>query len=249
MTARPAYDEIGKTYADTRGPDPRIAARIFDALGDARTVVNVGAGTGSYEPDDRRVMAVEPSTRMIEQRRAGAAPCVVGFAEALPFADDTFDAALASLTIHHWPDWRAGVLEMSRVARRSVIFSFDPNRLEDFWLASEYLPEIIELDLGRFHDMVELCERMGGGRVEHISVPHDCVDGFLAAHWRRPEMYLNEGIRAGMSAFHALAPDVIDRGIAALADDLRSGAWDVKFGFLRELDEIDVGYRLVVSTR
>jgi SAM-dependent methyltransferase len=242
-----AYDEIGRTYTVTRGEDPRIAAQVHAALGDARTVVNVGAGTGSYEPRDRWVLAVEPSATMIAQRPPDAAPVVQASAEDLPLADATVDAALATLTIHHWSDWRAGVAEMLRVARRrAVVWTFETDMLEALWVARDYLPESIAVERGRTPGIDELCDALGGARVETIMVPRDCCDGFAAAYFAQPERYLDPVVRAGMSSFVGLddAP-----GLARLEDDLASGAWDERYGHLRELPEFDGGYRLVVAER
>jgi SAM-dependent methyltransferase len=247
MTSASAYDSIGKTYTDTRRPDPRIAARITDALGDAQSVVNVGAGAGSYEPVDRRVVAVEPSRTMIDQRPAGLAPCVQGVAEALPFADATFDAALASLTIHHWPDWQHGVDEMLRVASRVVIFTFEPGDVGGFWLTEKYFPEIVWMDATRTASIAALIARLGACEDIRVPVPHDCTDGFLAAYWRRPEAYLDPVVRAGISGFQLLDDDIEARGVKRLADDLASGRWEERFGHLRDLDELDVCYRLIVT--
>jgi SAM-dependent methyltransferase len=244
---QPVYDTIGRSYTDTRRPDPRIAARIHTALGDARTVVNVGAGAGSYEPSDRRVVAVEPSPTMIAQRPLGLAPCVQAVAEALPFADAAFDAALASLTIHHWPDWRPGLNEMRRVADRIVLFTFEPEDVGAFWLTEEYFPRIVTMDVTRTASVAELIDHLGPCEDIRVPVPHDCTDGFLAAYWRRPEAYLDPVVRAGISGFALLPDDVVERGVQRLADDLSSGAWERRFGDIRDLDELDVCYRLIVS--
>jgi hypothetical protein len=198
------FDTIGATYAATRPADPRIAARIWAALGDARTVVNVGAGTGSYEPSDREVTAVEPSAVMRAQRPAGAAPCVPGVAGSLPFADKSFDAAMAVLTDQHWPDAIAGYREMRRVARRVVTFHFDISRLEgDFWLIRDYMPEHAELSAGR----PTLTERASaiGARLEPVPIRWDCRDGNFPSYWRRPEAYLDEQVRRPVSVWHLLA--------------------------------------------
>jgi SAM-dependent methyltransferase len=242
-----AYDTIGRTYTATRAEDPRIAARLHAALGDARTVVNVGAGTGSYEPRDRWVLAVEPSATMIAQRPPDAAPVVQARAETLPLADATVDAALATLTIHHWDDWRAGVAEMLRVTRRRVvIWTFETEMLDALWIARDYLPETIAVERGRTPGIGELVDALGGARVEIVPIPRDCRDGVAAAFYARPERYLEAVVRAGMSSFVGLddAP-----GLRRLADDLRSGAWDERYGHLRELPELDAGYRLVVAER
>jgi SAM-dependent methyltransferase len=238
------YDAIGRTYTATRREDPRLAAVVHAALGDARTVVNVGAGTGSYEPRDRWVLAVEPSATMIAQREADAAPVVRASAEALPLADATVDAALATLTIHHWRDWRAGVAEMLRVARRRVvIWTFDTDAFAQFWL-TRYFPEITEIDRPRTPPVGELADALGGAPVEPVLVPRDCEDGFAAAFYARPEAYLDPVVRAGMSSLAVLDDPP---GLRRLADDLSSGAWDERYGHLRELPEIDAGYRLVVA--
>jgi SAM-dependent methyltransferase len=247
MSDAATYDRIGRTYSSTRGPDPRIAARITEALGDARSVVNVGAGAGSYEPADRRVAAVEPSWTMIEQRASGLAPCVQAVAGALPFVAASFDAALASLTIHHWPDWRRGLDEMRRVASRVVIFTFEPGDVGAFWLTDEYFPEIVQLDVSRTATVAQIIEHLGPSDDIRLPVPHDCTDGFLAAYWRRPEAYLDPTVRAGISGLAMLPDDVIDRGTQRLADDLADGTWEQRFGHLREVDELDVCYRLIVT--
>jgi SAM-dependent methyltransferase len=241
------YDTIGKRYTSTRRADPRIAATIVAALGDAQSVINVGAGAGAYEPVDRRLVAVEPSRHMIGQRSNPGSAVVQALAEALPFGAGTFDAALAVLTVHHWTDWRGGVDEMKRVARRVVIFTAEPRDAANFWLTDAYFPEIIELDRGRYPSTTELVHHIGDCRVERVPIPHDCVDGFLAAFWRRPEAYLDPAVRAGMSGFALLDQRVVDAGVARLEADLDSGAWERRFGHIRSLDALDVCYRLVVS--
>lgn len=241
----PAYDFIGRGYSLTRRPDGRIARRIRDALGDAGSVVNVGAGTGSYEPAGLRVVAVEPSREMIAQRVA-AAPVVRGVAESLPFPSRSFDAAMAVLTIHHWDDWRAGVSEMQRVATsRVVLLTWDLEAGAGFWLL-EYFPGILELDRGRFPRLHDLLAATGGESLS-VPVPHDCSDGFLGAWWRRPSAYLDAAVRSAMSGFALLPDDDVTRGLARLGADTRSGEWERRFGALRELEELDLGYRLVVA--
>ncbi len=243
------YDEIGRTYTSTRRSDPRIAAAITRALGDARTVVNVGAGAGAYEPTDLSIFSVEPSWHMIRQRAAGTSQVVQASAEALPFRDGTFDAALALLTLHHWTDWRRGVDEMRRVANRLVAFTFEPGEVGNFWLTDAYFPEIVELDRGRCPSVTDLVRHLGNCRVERIAIPHDCVDGFLAAYWRRPEAYLDQRVRAGISGFALLDQDVVTRGVARLKADLESGAWERRFGHIRQFAALDVCYRLLVTDR
>lgn len=243
------YDRIGQGYTSTRRSDPRIAAAILDALGNARSVLNVGAGAGAYEPSGRSVVAVEPSWHMIQQRARGASPAVQASAEALPFKTDAFDAALAVLTIHHWSDWRLGLREMQRTATRLAVFTFDPATVaRRFWLTEAYFPEIAELDRGRCPSAAEIAAYVGRCRVEIVPIPHDCVDGFLAAYWRRPETYLDPAVRAGMSGFTRLDEDVMANGVARLAADLESGEWERRFGHLRALDSLDAGYRLVITS-
>jgi SAM-dependent methyltransferase len=245
--SRHVYDTIGRGYANGRRTDPRIAATVHAALGAAESVVNVGAGTGSYEPADRLVIAVEPSLEMISQRAAHAAPVVRGVAEALPFADHAFDAAMAILTVHHWTDWRAGIAELRRVADRLVVFTAGIDVFSETWLTADYFPEIIDLDRERFSSVGELAAEMGGASVQDVLVPRDCVDGFTGAYWARPEAYLSEDVRRGMSGFAALAPELVAGRIARLADDLASGAWDERYGALRSKDALDIGYRLLVT--
>jgi SAM-dependent methyltransferase len=240
------YDQIGGTYVSTRRPDPRVAAVIGHALGDARTVINVGAGAGAYEPAQLSVIAVEPSRHMIRQRTAGTFPAIQGMAEALPFRDAAFDAALALLTLQHWADWRRGVDEMKRVANRLVVFTFEPGG-RNFWLTATYFPEIIELDRRRCPSVADLVRYCGDCGVEPVPVPHDCTDGFLAAYWRRPEAYLDSRVRAGMSGFALLDANVVTRGVAHLRSDLESGAWEQRFGHLRQVEALDAGYRILIT--
>ena len=241
------YDTIGRTYTATRRADPRIEQQIHAALGAARTVVNIGAGTGSYEPTDRFVAAVEPSPVMLAQRAPGAAPAVQGVGDALPFPDDTFDAALASLTIHHWPDWQAGIAEVLRVASRIVIFTWDPTMERDFWLVDEYLPELAGTTATDGPPLDEIADALGSARVESVPIPADCADGFFAAFWARPEAYLDPTVQAGISCFTLFDEAWFRTGIERLGADLASGAWDDRHGALREQPEYDWGYRLVVS--
>jgi SAM-dependent methyltransferase len=248
----PLYDRIGVGYTTTRGEDPRIAAAVHGALGDARSVLNVGAGAGAYEPRDRQVTAVEPSAVMIAQRPRGAPPAVQAAAESLPFDDDSFDAVMAVLSDHHWRDRRRGLREMRRVARGSmVLFNVDPARWNDFWLSSEYLPRSIRLVPEAYRRpgawAAELRELLGEPRVEPVPIPHDCRDGFFGAFWRRPEAYLDERVRRGISVFAKLDPEEVRVGIARLDEDLRSGAWHERHRDLLSLDELDLGYRVVVA--
>jgi hypothetical protein len=246
MSSGQLFDMIGTTYAATRPAEPRIAARIWAALGDARTVVNVGAGTGSYEPPGREVTAVEPSAVMRAQRPAGAARCVPGVAGALPFADKSFDAAMAVLTDQHWPDVIAGYREMRRVARRVVTFHFDISRLErDFWLIRDYLPEHAQLSARR----PTLTERASaiGARLEPVPIPWDCCDGNFPSYWRRPQAYLDERVRRAVSVWHLVGPGVEERAVRDLRADLDAGRWAERNSALLDLDEIDLGGRLLIG--
>jgi SAM-dependent methyltransferase len=241
------YDEIGRGYRTGRATDPRLADAIWAALGDARTIVNVGAGTGSYEPDDRWVLAVEPSTVMIAQRPPGAAPVVQASAEALPLADATVDAALGVLTVHHWQDLEAGLRELRRVARRRVVLVvLDTSVLPDFWLVRDYLPELAAA--GEVHPEIATLERLlPGARVAPVPVPRDCTDGFMVAHWAQPHAYLDRSARAATSPWHALPDAVVDRGLAALRADLEDGTWQRRHADLVARPELDVGLRVVVA--
>lgn len=242
------YDTIGATYSVTRRTEPRIAAAIWTALGDARTVLNVGAGTGSYEPADREVVAVEPSALMRSQRPAGAAPCVAATAESLPFGDGTFDAAMAVSTVHHWPDPVAGLRELRRAARRVVVLTHDSSRaawLDRFWLTRDYLPEAADLVAGR-PALADLADAIGA-RVEPVPVPWDCADGLFEAYWRRPEAYLDEDVRRGLSVWARVGPEVERRVVSGLHADLASGRWADRNRDLLALDEADLGLRLLVA--
>jgi SAM-dependent methyltransferase len=241
------YDRLASSYALTRRPDPRIAARIDAALGDAETVVNIGAGAGSYEPSGRSVTAVEPSAEMIAQRPAVAAPAVRAGAEALPFAEDAFDAAMAVLTVHHWPDREAGLAEMCRVARRRVvIITFDPGPLRDFWMVRDYFPAIASLHSDRISSLA-LAAELPAASVEPIPIPRDCTDLFFAALWARPELVLDPDVVRPMWVWQSLSEDDRLQGSERLAADLASGAWEERNGHLREEEALDVGLRLIVS--
>jgi SAM-dependent methyltransferase len=243
----PLYDEVAPGYARARRPDPRIAAAIDAALGDAESVVNVGAGAGSYEPAGRKVTAVEPSAEMITQRPPGGAPAVRASAEALPFEDDAFDAAMAVLTVHHWPDREAGLAELRRVARRRiVIVAFDPLPLRDFWMVRDYFPAIAELHADRIPSAA-LAAKLPAARLDTIPVPHDCSDLFFAALWARPELVLDPEVVRPMWVWQSLSEQARQEGRDRLAADLESGAWDERNGHLRKETELDVGLRLIVS--
>jgi DNA-binding transcriptional MerR regulator len=242
------YDTIGSAYTATRGTEPRIAARIWDALGDARTVLNVGAGTGSYEPPGRDVTAVEPSAVMRAQRPADAAPCVAAVAESLPFADRSFDAAMAVSTVHHWRDPIAGLREMRRVARRVVVLTFDAEdtlRHRRFWLTRDYLPEFA----GLFTGWPSLAGMAGaiGARAEPVPIPWDCTDGLFEAYWRRPEAYLEDHVRRAVSTWTRVGPAAEQRAVRGLRDDLDSGQWAERNRDLIDLDAAELGLRLLIA--
>ena len=242
------YDHIGRSYAQTRRTDPRVKAQIDAAIADAATVVNVGAGTGSYEPTDRPVVAVEPSPTMIRQRPADLAPVVRAYAEALPFRDATFDTALAIFTVHHWRDTDGGLRELARVARRQVILSYDAVVELNFWLVEDYFPEIARLDNeNRRYTSDAIARVLDVRSVEPVLVPADCVDGFMACYWSRPEAYVDPVVQAGISGLARLDPAVRERGTERLRADLASGAWDARHGHLRALTQLDVGYRLIAA--
>jgi SAM-dependent methyltransferase len=246
------YDRIGRTYAHTRQPDPRIAAAIWGALGDAWTVLNVGAGAGNYEPTDRELTAVEPSEVMIAQRPAGSAPVVPGRAEELPFGDDAFDAAMAVLSDHHWSDRRRGLTELRRVASyRVVLFNANPAEAELFWFTTEYLPEFLELIPARYRQPgiweQELRETLGEVELRPVPVPHDCTDGFFGAYWRRPEAYVDSQVRAGISVFAQLSSRAVVRAVEALNADLETGRWRERHRELLTMDELHLGYYVVAA--
>ena len=239
------YEVIGRGYATGRRTDPRIAARIWAALGDARTVVNIGAGTGSYEPPGRNVVAVEPSAIMRAQRPPGAGTCLAAVAGSLPFAGQCFDAAISVLSDHHWADPLAGLAGMTRVARRVVVLQFDTSDPARFWLTRDYLPEFARLSQG----VPTLPERAAaiGARLEAVPVPWDCADGFFHAYWRRPRAYLRPEVRQASSVWARVGPAAEQRAIRKLADDLRSGRWAERNREITSLSEIDLGARLLIA--
>jgi SAM-dependent methyltransferase len=244
------YDTIGSGYAAFRREDPLLTAQIERALGEAGSVINVGAGTGSYEPADRYVVAVEPSDVMAGQRPPQRAPAVRATADALPYRDDAFDAAMAILTVHHWDDTQArGVAELRRVARGPVIVvTFDIAVCGEMWLMRDYLPEIAALDRGIFPSLDQLTTWMGGEvSVEAVPIGADTPDWHLASYWAHPERVLDDGARNATSGFARMPAEVVQRAVAELRHDLESGVWERRNGHLRALDECDVGMRLLVS--
>jgi SAM-dependent methyltransferase len=242
----PAYDSIGRTYTDFRRPDPRIEERVWAALGDAGSVVNVGAGSGSYEPRDREVIAVEPSPVMIAQRPAGAAAALEGVAEALPLADKSVDAAMGIFTIHHWRDLAAGLAEMRRVARRRIVLlTIDAEKNAEIWTLAEYFPEAMRAEEEKMPTMRALKTLLPGAKIEAVPMPSRCHDEFTSALWDRPELFLDPAVLRGSSLWHSLPPETIKRGQQRLRADLESGRWDERHGHLRTLPELDIGLRLL----
>jgi SAM-dependent methyltransferase len=241
------YERHGRTYAQHRRADPRIADRIRAALGDARTVVNVGAGTGSYEPSDRWVLAVEPSATMRAQRPVGAAPAIAAHAEALPLDDGAVDAAMACVTIHHWEPRATGLAELRRVARGPVVvFTFDLDALPAWQL--DHLADNVAVERPRFGPIEDVAEMLGGDvRIETIPTPADCMDGFFEAFWNRPEALLDPGVRSAQSVWALLPDGAEERIVRRLREALSSGAWDAEWGSLRSRSSLDGSLRLVIS--
>jgi SAM-dependent methyltransferase len=241
------YECIGRTYAATRREDPRLVAILRDALGDARCVINVGAGAGAYEPTGLDVLAVEPSETMIAQRPIGSARVVRAHAERLPLSDDSFDAALAVNTVHHWTDLRAGLRELRRVVRtRVVVFLRDPQRGDPFWLTQNYLPSLDpSRRFGRI--MATIRDEFPSVREYPVPLPRDFIDGLFTAYWAQPEMYLDAEVRKNMSNFALAQDEDVKSGLDALRSDLESGAWDRSYGHLRTLTELDLGHRVLVA--
>jgi SAM-dependent methyltransferase len=243
------YDQTGITYSQTRRPDSRIAAAVDQALGGVESVANIGAGTGSYEPAPT-VVAIEPSRVMIRQRPTGAAPAVQAAAEALPLRTGAVEAALAVLTVHHWTDLAGGVSEMLRVARRRVIIlTWDHDVIQDFWLLRDYVPAAAETDARLAVPINDLISLLGRDTVSVVTlpVPHDCVDGFGGAYWRRPHAYLDGTVQRGMSLFSLTPKDQVEEGLTRLRLDLSTGEWQRRHADLLDKPELDLGYRLLIA--
>lgn len=249
MSIRNPYQTIGQGYSAHRRPDGRIAEMIERAVGSAQTVVNVGAGTGAYEPVDRRVIAVEPSRVMIEQRTPDKAPVVQAFAERLPFRDNSFDVGMAILTVHHWTDVLGGLAELRRVSRRQVILTWDQAAIARYWMTTDYLPEIAVYDarLAAYTAIRDALDHLGAHSTTlPVPIPADCTDGFLAAYWARPAAYLDPQVRQAISGFALLDQSRVEPAIQRLATDLESGHWQERHADLLAQDTLDVGYRLLV---
>lgn len=248
MSSSQVYDRIGGGYTRGRREEPRIAATLHWALRDAESVLNVGAGTGSYEPLDRAVVAVEPSAVMVAQRPAGAAPALRATAEALPFADGSFGAAMAVLSIHHWADKPRGLAEMRRVARGPVVlFGGSDRSLNTTWWLHDYFPAARRLVEGRTYPPERIAEVLGGVTVIPVPIPADCADGFEAAYWRRPHAILDPAIWRATSALSLISDGERASGMARLSSDLDNGDWERRYGHLLALDELDLGYRVIVA--
>ncbi len=243
------YDKYGQKYSATRQTDPRIAEYVFTALEGAKTILNVGAGTGSYEPTDRYVLAVEPSATMRAQRiKNGKVPAINATAENLPFDDNSFDASMAMLTVHHWPDMDKGLKELRRVTKNQiVVMTFDPNELDNFW-NSYYFPELIEVEKKRYPSINSIKNSLGANcEVISIPIPLDCVDGFQEAFYGRPEAFLKKEVRSSQSAWGFLSNEVEEKLVKALEADLISGEWDKKFGHYRTEPSFTCALRLIIS--
>ena len=238
------YDRIGINYSDLRKPDRRIEKSIWKEIGNAMRILNIGAGAGSYEPKDRQVTAVEPSATMMAQRPRDAAPVIQTSAEDLPFGDKEFDLAMALLTIHHWKDLEQGLSEMRRVSHRQLIFTWNPTH-PGFWLTQDYFPEILAIDQAIFPDFEEFEKNLGPLKRIPVPIPSDCTDGFGCAYWQRPEAYLLPEVRQAISTFTKIKET--ESGIRNLRKDLESGNWEERFGFLRNMDSLDLGYTLLVN--
>jgi SAM-dependent methyltransferase len=245
MADAPTYETMGVEYSGIRRADPRIEAAIHAALGDARRVLNIGAGTGSYEPTDREMIAVEPSAVMRAQRPPHLVEAIEGVAEDIPLPDKSVDATMGVFTMHHWDDVDRGLAEVARVTRDRVAFlTLDVDRTATIWLA-EYLPEMIELNSRDFPTFDQLADAFPGLEIDPVPAPADCTDGFCIALWSRPEAQLDPRVRQSSSIWHQIPDEVIERRLSRLRADLESGEWDRRFGHLRDAETLDIGLRLV----
>lgn len=243
------YGSIGTVYKNYRIPDTRIAACVHAALGEARTVLNIGAGTGSYEPADRDVTAVEPSATMRAKRAPHLSPAIDAFAEKLPFPDRSFDASMGTFTVHQWSDLDAGLSEVRRVTHGPVVFlTCDPMLLKTYWLY-EYAPEVIETEASRYPPLAKLASGLGGAvKFTSVPIPLDCTDGFNDAYYGRPEMLLDANARLACSAWSFVEPAAIVRFENKLADDLANGTWDARYGYLRRQQYFEGALMLVIAS-
>jgi SAM-dependent methyltransferase len=239
------YDQIGAGYAATRRADPRLATMIREAVGSASSVLNIGAGAGSYEPADCPVVALEPSGVMLIQHPGQGR--VQGEAEHLPFDDGAFDVAMAILTVHHWHDLNAGLMEMRRVSRRQVVFTWDPDCEQKLWITTDYVPAIDALETSRFTSLKSIVDALNAHTVRPFEIPYDFTDGFQAAFWRRPEMYLDREVRAASSTFASLTSELVEPGIRRLEHDLQTGKWHATYAELLGWDRADFGHRIVIA--
>jgi SAM-dependent methyltransferase len=247
LTTSPVYDRIGRQYTTNRRADPRWEAIVAEQIGDARHIVNVGAGTGSYEPSGREVLAIEPSVVMLGQRTAGAAPAVRAVAADLPVGAGWADVVMAILTVHHWSDWERGLAELCRVAPRRIVFGIDFEVHSQFWLLQEYLPEVLGHTLECAPGAEDIAEAIGATTSIEMPVYRDLQDGVLGAFWCRPEQYLDHRVRANNSGTALAHPETTALGIARLEADLASGAWYERHADLLQRESIDMGYRLLVA--
>lgn len=244
------YDTIGSGYSHNRREDPQLRDRIIGSLGDARSVVNVGAGSGSYEPQDRLVVAIEPSVVMISQRAADAAPVVRASARRLPLRDDSVDAAMAVLTIHHWDEGLdAGLTELRRVARGPVVVvTYDADVSNQMWLIRDYLPEVAALDRSTFPSIDRLASALGGDvEIDVVLTSRDTPDWTLGSFWAHPERVLDARARNSTSGLARMEPAVIDRLVTELRRDLDDGSWEQRYGSLRDQSAFDSGMRLIIA--
>ena len=245
MTTKTLYDRIGSGYSRRRNPDTRIAQLIGQALSDNMLIANVGAGTGSYEPSNKVVIAIEPSAEMIAQRTSAGGRVLRSTAENIPLRDKSVDASMAVLTIHHWRNWKGGIAELNRISRhRIAVMTWDPGH-SGFWLVQRYLPEILEIDRAIFPRLEEITQLLGRSQVKVVPVPHDCSDGFLGAYWNRPQEYLDPDVRSAISTFRRVAQ--VEEGLAWLQAELSDGSWARMYGELGLRRELDVGYRLIIA--
>ncbi|MEM7533163.1 MAG: class I SAM-dependent methyltransferase [Chloroflexota bacterium] len=241
----PIYDRIGINYAVTRCTDPKVAEQLYAELQGAARIVNIGAGTGSYEPESVDLVAVEPSSEMIAQRKVGMHPVEQASAEKLPFDDNSFSHAMTVLSMHHWTDRVRAFSEINRVAtEKFVAITWDPEA-DPFWLTRDYFPEIHEMDRAIFPDLAELTEHFDDVKMMPLLIPSDCEDGFFAAFWKRPEAYLLPNVRQAMSPFSKV--NDLSTGLQKLEDDLASGAWSKKNESILNASSLDVGYRLITA--